>query len=818
MTRPDDNGRDANKTQASSPMTEVKTGRVVDDAPVNDAPVNDAAEATSPARHDAIPEEARQRAAQLRADLERHNRLYYELDTPEISDAEYDALYRELVGLERRWPALRDETSPTQRVGGEVLEGLEKQAHTLRMYSLDNAFSRDEWGAFIQRMYNALPDAPSAFWCDPKMDGLALEVIYENGVFTSALTRGNGEVGEVVTAAMRTVRNLPLALHGDDVPRRIEVRGEVVIAKADFEQLNARQSAAGGKLFANPRNAAAGSVRQLDTTVTAGRPLQFLAYGVGQVVLEGGTAPWTTHSGLMARLREWGFDTPPEGRLCASPDDVWGYYEALGARRESLAIEIDGVVAKLDDTEAQEALGFTARAPRWALALKFPAMQARTRLDDIRVQVGRTGVLTPVAILEPVRVGGVEVSRATLHNEDEIRAKGLMLGDMVLVQRAGDVIPEVVRPLVEERTGDERPFVFPENCPECDSPVVRPQGEVAHRCVNVMCPAVRRQSIIHFVSKAGLDVRGVGERWVQQLVDGGHVTSPVGLFLLTKLDLMRFERMGPTSAANFVTALDAARTGATLVRLICALGIRHVGEQTARTLAANFTDLDALREADAETLQQLPDIGPEVAGSIRSFFANEGNLELLERLRAIGLWPKRQDAPPVSEGADAIVRPLQGLKVLFTGSLTRMGRAEAEDMARAAGANIASSVTKSLDLLVVGGKPGSKLEKARKLGIRVMEEADFFAMLASGVASVDASEAVAEETPPSQEAAGAEDASSQGAAHVRTASDETGSASGDDSRGAAAENDPARPARGGAMSTAEGEDVPRGRAEQLKLF
>lgn len=817
MTRPDDNGFDADKTPASSPMTEEKTGRAIDNARTGDSVIS-----TFDAGLDTIPEEDRQRAAQLRADLERHNRLYYELDTPEISDAEYDALYRELVSLETRWPALRDGASPTQRVGGEVLEGLEKQAHTLRMYSLDNAFSRDEWGAFMQRMYNALPEAPSSFWCDPKMDGLALEVIYENGVFTSALTRGDGEVGEVVTAAMRTVRNLPLALRGDDVPRRIEVRGEVVIAKADFEQLNARQSAAGGKLFANPRNAAAGSVRQLDTSVTAGRPLQFRAYGVGQVVFEGGTStgtvPWTTHSGLMARLREWGFDSPPEGRLCASPDDVWAYYEALGARRESLAIEIDGVVAKLDDIEAQEALGFTARAPRWALALKFPAMQARTRLDDIRVQVGRTGVLTPVAILEPVRVGGVEVSRATLHNEDEIRAKGLLLGDTVLVQRAGDVIPEVVRPLVEERTGDERPFVFPATCPECDSPVVRPEGEVAHRCVNVMCPAVRRQSIIHFVSKAGLDVRGVGERWVQQLVDGGHVTSPVGLFSLTKLDLMRFERMGPTSAANFVAALDAARTGATLVRLICALGIRHVGEQTARTLAAHFVDLDALREADAETLQQLPDIGPEVAGSILSFFVDVDNLELLERLRDIGLWPKRQETPPVSEGADESVRPLQGLKVRFTGSLTRMRRTEAEDMARAAGANIASGVTKSLDLLVVGGKPGSKLEKARKLGIRVMEEADFFAMLESGVASVDGSEAAEEETPPSQEAAGAEDAPSQGAAHVRTASDETGSASGDDSRGASAENDPARPARVGAMSTAAGEDVPRGRAEQLKLF
>jgi len=669
------------------------------------------------------------RAAWLRAELARHNRLYYELDTPEISDAEYDVLYRELVSLERRWPALRDETSPTQRVGGEVLEGLEKQAHTLRMYSLDNAFSRDEWGAFIQRMYNALPDVPSSFWCDPKMDGLALEVIYENGVFTSALTRGNGAEGEVVTAAMRTVRNLPLRLRGNNVPHRLEVRGEVVIAKADFEQLNARQSSVGGKVFANPRNAAAGSVRQLDTSITAGRPLQFLAYGVGQVVLDGGTAPWTTHSDLMARLREWGFDTPPEGRLCASPDEVWAYYEALGARRESLAIEIDGVVAKVDDTEAQEALGFTARAPRWALALKFPAMQVRTRLQDIRVQVGRTGVLTPVAILEPVRVGGVEVSRATLHNAYEIEDKGLMLGDMVLVQRAGDVIPEVVRPLVEDRTGGERPFVFPTTCPECGSVVHKPNDEVAHRCINVSCPAVRRQSIIHFVSKAGLDVRGFGEHIVQQLVDAGRVTTAADLFSLTTVDLMGFERMGPTSAANAIASLDAARTGATLARLICALGIRHVGEQTARTLATHFVDLDAMRKADGEKLLHLPDIGPEVAASIRCFFDNQSNIELLEQLRDKGLWPRKPDAngPSVREGSQ-----LQGLKLLFTGSLQRMSRSEAKRMAEAAGAHVVSNVSKSLDMIVAGADAGSKLDKAKALGLHVIDE-DAFANLLKGL-------------------------------------------------------------------------------------
>lgn len=700
-----------------------------------------------------VPEDVVRRAAWLRAELERHNRLYYELDTPEISDAEYDDLYRELVDVESHWPALRDDASPTQRVGGEVLDALEKRAHTLRMYSLDNAFSHDEWLAFVQRMRNALPEAPSAFWCDPKMDGLALEVIYENGVFTSALTRGNGEEGEVVTAAMRTVRNLPPVLRGESVPRRIEVRGEVVIGKADFELLNARQSAAGGKLFANPRNAAAGSVRQLDTKVTAGRPLSFLAYGVGQVLVDGGVVPWKSHSELMTTLCKWGFDAPPQGRLCATPDDVWAYYDELGNRRESLPIEIDGVVAKLDDIEAQEALGFTARAPRWALALKFPAMQARTLLDDIRVQVGRTGVLTPVAILEPVRVGGVEVSRATLHNEDEIRAKGLLLGDMVIVQRAGDVIPEVVRPIIEERTGKERPFIFPLTCPECGNPVSRLDGEVAHRCVNVLCPAVRRQSIIHFVSKAGLDVRGVGESRVRQLVDSGHVTSPADLFSLSRLDLMTFERMGPKSATNFVDALAAARTGATLARLICALGIRHVGEQTARTLAANFTDLDALRAAEGETLQQLPDIGPEVAGSIRTFFSNEGNLALLDRLRAIGLWPVREEAAVVVGDAP---RPLEGVRLLFTGSLASMPRSEAQRLAESAGGIVVGSVSKKLDMLVTGADPGSKLDKARALGVRIVEEDAFFAMLREGRAGAMTAPATqpAENVRPAPEVAG----------------------------------------------------------------
>lgn len=692
----------------------------------------------------AAPAHVTARAEALRELLNYHSHRYYVLDDAEISDAEYDALFRELQDIEAEWPGLRTPDSPTHRVGDAVVAALETQAHTLRMYSLDNAFSAEEWDAFIQRMLRAEPGAPTAFWCDPKMDGLALEVIYENGVFTTALTRGDGEKGEIVTTAMRTVRNLPLRLHGvGPHPARLEVRGEVVITRAEFETLNAARRGAGEKLFANPRNAAAGSVRQLDASVTAGRPLRFLAYGVGQVLwpegangvapgAQGPEARWATHGQVMAALADYGFGTPPDARRCETPADVMAYYDDLGRRRSELPFDIDGVVAKLDDLAAQAALGYTARAPRWAIALKFPAHQATTRLEHIAIQVGRTGVLTPVAELAPVAVGGVTVSRATLHNEDEIRAKDLRVGDMVVVQRAGDVIPEVVRPLVDQRPPTGLPeFEFPRACPVCHTPVRREPGEAAWRCVNVGCPAVVRQSIIHFVSKAGLDIQGVGRRWVELLVDRGKVTSPADLFGLDKQTLLAFERMGPKLAENFIAAFDGARTGATLNRLICALGIRHVGEQTARTLATHFADLDALGAAEAETLQQLPDIGPEVAASIRAFFANEGNRALLERLRGVGLWPVRPVLLDANGGSapGAGSGPLAGLGVLFTGSLSTLTRSDAERRAVAAGANILGSVSKKLDLLVVGDKPGSKLDKAVKLGIRVLREQEFLDLL-----------------------------------------------------------------------------------------
>ncbi|WP_446423702.1 NAD-dependent DNA ligase LigA [Mailhella sp.] len=757
------------------------------------------AEAPAAAREDAVsapapaPEAPAARIAFLTAELNRHNRLYHQLDAPEITDEAYDALFRELAALEEAHPDLRQSDSPTRRVGGAVLPYLETRPHRQRMYGLDNVFSAEEWEAFVLRAERALPEAApdvmAAWWADPKLDGLACEIAYENGVMVQALTRGDGEVGEVVTEAMRTVRNLPLRLAGEGpFPRRIEVRGEVLMFRREFEGLNERQAALGQKLFANPRNAAAGSLRQLDTSVTASRKLRFLAYSLGEVdwgnalpdapstlpahevsraegaapaasparaprsapaqgsLLAGFSAQepkaaaqssvaapaaeaaapdlrrWPRHSLLMRDLRAWGFDTPPEGRLCRSAAEAQACMEELEARRDDLPFEIDGVVFKLDDREAQAALGFTARAPRFAAAWKFTARKAVTRLKKISIQVGRTGVLTPVAELEPVSLGGVMVQRATLHNEDEIERLGVREGDMVTIQRAGDVIPDVLGPVLDQRPKGLPPFVFPRTCPVCGSPARRLDGEAAWRCVNLACPAVIRRSIVHFVSKAGLDVDGVGAKWVEALIDAGRVQSPADLFTVTREELMGFERMGEVSAGNFVAALDEARRKAPLTRFIAALGIRHVGEQTARTLAERFRSMDELAKASLEELMLLPDIGLEVARSIRAFFENEQNRELLERFRGLGLWPSSE-----AQAAPAVPQVLAGKKLLFTGTLSRP-RDEYRRMAEAAGGVVLSGVSKKLDWLVAGDKPGSKLDKALALGVPVLDEADFLAL------------------------------------------------------------------------------------------
>ena len=706
---------------------------------------------------ESIPEQARKRAAELHKLLEYHGWRYYVQDDPEITDAEYDAMFRELLVLEERYPPLKTPDSPTSRVGGAVLGTLPTRAHSLRMYSLDNVFGMEEWREFVHRMLRLLPgrtEADLAFWMEPKMDGLAMELIYENGLLSSALTRGDGEVGEEVTANMRTVKNIPLRLRGNGgaLPELIEVRGEVVMAKQDFAALNARQEARGAKSFANPRNAAAGSVRQLDSSVAAERPLRFLAYGVGRVTWSAERAPWQTQEETMLGVRELGFSIAPHAALCASVDAVETWYQTLAKERDAFPFELDGAVAKVNSLLLQEKLGYTARAPRFAVAFKFAAMQAATRLEDIQIQVGRTGVLTPVAVLEPVNVGGVVVTRATLHNEDEIKAKDVRIGDTVLVQRAGDVIPEVVSPVVDRRDGTEKVFLFPATCPECGNHVHRAPGEAAWRCVNRSCPAMRRESIKHFVSKAGLDIQGVGGRWVEQLIDLGLVKTPADLFRLTEETLRGLDRMGDKSAANFVSALNEAKHTATLPRMLAALGIRHVGEQTAKGLARAFGSIDALGEASEEQLCRVPDVGPEVAAAIDDFFAEPGNRQLLAELKELGIWPvmpkkalqsaravgaisatdqssllsliasSPDDTPGESVRADAA--SLEGKTILFTGSLS-MPRGEAKRLAENAGADVVPGVSRKLDILVVGEDPGSKLEKARSLGVAVWDEKDF---------------------------------------------------------------------------------------------
>ena len=638
------------------------------------APVPPAASA-APVDPLSLPEPSRdmprERMAWLVTILEHHNYLYHTLDKPVISDDQYDALFRELKALEEEHPQWRSPHSPTLRVGGGLLGGLPKQRHRQRMYGLDNVFSAEEWQEFVARMQRALPEVPLAFWCDPKLDGLALEIIYENGILQQALTRGDGEEGEVVTEAVRTIRTVPLRLRGaGPFPERLEVRGEVVIYKKDFAAINEHRESLGQKLLANPRNAAAGALRQLDVANTQQMPLRFLAYSLGEARW-GRALPCHFQHELATRLRDYGFLTPPDGRLCADPAAVEAYVESVRQGRADFPMEIDGAVAKQDDLE------------------------------------------------------GVMVTRATLHNEDEILAKDVRVGDTVIVQRAGDVIPEVVGPVLEERPSGARPFEFPHICPVCGEPAHREPGEAAWRCGNISCPAVRLRSICHFVSKAGLDVQGVGQKWMEQLVSSGHVTSPEQLFRLTVQDLLPFDRMGDVLAQKIVDAFDDARHNATLARLISALGIRHVGEQTARMLAAHFHDMDALAAADTPRLLELPDVGPEVASSIRSFFESPANQHMLAGLREAGLWPVAAPEPAAAGGEG----PLQGKKILFTGTLS-MPRGKAKQLAEAAGAVVLGSVSKKLDILVVGEDPGSKLEKAQSLGIAVLDEAAFLGLLA----------------------------------------------------------------------------------------
>ncbi len=673
----------------------------------------------------ALPENeaaARERLAALREEIDYHNHQYHVLDAPVISDAEYDALMQELLALERCWPGLVTEDSPSQRVGATPLSAFGAVQHTVPMLSLDNAFDEQDLVDFDRRIRERLAHHGTVKYVgEPKLDGLSVSIRYENGVLVQAGTRGDGRTGEDITANMRTVRSVPLRLRGDQPPERLDVRGEVVIRKRDFEQLNRQRLEAEQKPFANPRNAAAGSLRQLDSRETARRPLTFFTFGVG----DSSEPLGNSHHAVLEQLSAWGFRVNEEIRELDGLEACLDFYRTLVERRDALDYEIDGVVFKVDDLEARERLGFTARAPRWAIAYKLPAREATTRVRRIIPSVGRTGVITPVADLEPVEVGGVTVSRATLHNMDELERKDVRVGDTVMVRRAGDVIPEITGVILEQRPGDARPWVMPDACPVCGSEVLRLDDEVDYRCQGgLVCSAQRVGAILHFASRRALDIDGLGEKIVEQLVERNLVRTPAELFWLEHATLAGLERMGDRSADNVLGALDRARE-TTLPRFLYALGIQHVGEVTAQRLAEHFGELDPIMAASEDELVEVPDVGPVVAQAIAHFFAEPHNREVIAALRQAGVrWPALE--------RKARAQPLAGKAFVLTGTLEGMTRDEAKERIQALGGKVTGSVSRKTDYVVAGDSAGSKLDKARQLEVPVLEEADLRELLEQG--------------------------------------------------------------------------------------
>jgi len=660
----------------------------------------------------------------LRREIERNDYAYYVLDAPTIPDAEYDRLFRELQELEAQNPELVTPDSPTQRVGGAPRADLPEVRHAVPMLSLANALEETEAVAFDVRVREALAragveQARVAYACEPKFDGLAVNLRYEQGRIVLAATRGDGMVGEDVTPNVRTIHAVPLRLKGA-APPVLEVRGEVLMFKRDLQRLNERARAAGEKEFANPRNAAAGSLRQLDPKVTARRRLHFFAYGLGEI--SGGQEP-ETHWATLDWLEQLGLPVTDLRRVVHGIDELLDYYRAIAATRDQLPYDIDGVVYKVNERRLQDVLGFVSRAPRFAVAHKFPAQEAITRLVDIDVQVGRTGALTPVARLEPVQVGGVTVTSATLHNEDEIRRKDIRIGDTVIVRRAGDVIPEVVAIVPERRPAGARRFDMPKRCPVCGSTVERPADEAVARCTGgLVCAAQRKQALLHFASRLALDIEGLGDKLVDQLVDNDLVSSPADLFRLDLGTLVALERMGEKSASNLLRAIDKGRS-TTLARFIYGLGIRHVGESTARDLAAHFGSLEALMAADEQALLEVADVGPVVAASIAHFFAEEHNRDVIRDLVQAGVhWPKQP-------GAKSQRGRLAGLTVVLTGTLPTMTREQATELVVGAGGKVTGSVSKKTDLVVAGEDAGRKLDRAQALGVRVIDENELLRQL-----------------------------------------------------------------------------------------
>lgn len=658
-----------------------------------------------------------ERVRELQRLLHEHAYRYYVLDDPIIADGEYDALFQELLALEEAHPELVTDDSPSRRVGAAPMEKFSQVEHRVPMLSLENAFGAEDLRDFEERLRRFLnQDAAIAYVAEPKLDGLAVELVYENGSLVQGSTRGDGKVGEEITAQLRTVRAIPLRLQNNP-PARLEVRGEVFMTIEGLRQLNQHQLEANRQVFANPRNAAAGSLRQLDPAVTAGRPLDFFAYGVSLPAATG----CTSHHQLLALLQKLGLPVNALTRQCRSITEVIRAFEEMAATRHHLPYEIDGMVVKVDSLSLQERLGTKARAPRWAVACKFAATQATTILRDVEFQVGRTGAVTPVAILEPVVVGGVTVSRATLHNQDELERKDLRYGDTVLIQRAGDVIPEIVKPVTEMRTGSERPIVIPENCPVCHHPLARPEGEAVTRCHNPHCDAQRLRSLIHFTSKAGLDIEGLGKKAMERLYELQLVRDIPDIFILQKDQLATLDGWGEKSADNVLAAIDDRRHPV-LGRFLAALGIRFVGEVTAAALENHFSSLAELAAASQDQLLEVEGIGEQAAASIAEYFGDRRVQEMLARLKEVGV-------APVVQKRDTTGLPLAGMVLLFTGTLQSLSRDEAKKLVKEHGGTLATSITQKTTHLVAGEKAGSKLTKAREMGKIILSEEEFLRLV-----------------------------------------------------------------------------------------
>lgn len=663
----------------------------------------------------------------LREQLERYNQQYYVADAPTVPDAEYDRLMRELIALEQAHPELLDASSPSQKVGGAPIPAFPTVEHALPMLSLDNVFSLEELTAFEKRVLTRLERSQAVtYCCEPKLDGLAVSLLYEQGRLVQAATRGDGRTGEGITENVRTIKSIPLKLTGNDWPERLEVRGEVFMPSAGFASMNEAALAKGEKIFANPRNAAAGSLRQLDSRITAKRPLDFYCYGVGLVE---GEPLADSHFASLQRLQSWGLPLSPEVKLMKGQAGCEQYHDDILARRDQLPYEIDGVVYKVDDLALQQQLGFVARAPRWATAHKFPAQEELTQLLNVEFQVGRTGAITPVAKLEPVPVAGVIVSNASLHNADEIARLGVKIGDTVIIRRAGDVIPQVVAVVLEKRPADAKEVIFPTQCPVCAADIERIEGEVVARCSGgLFCGAQRKEAIKHFSSRKALDIDGLGTKIIEQLVDHELIKTPADLFLLSQQDLLGLERMGEKSANKLLTALDAARS-TTLPRFLYALGIREVGEATANNLAQHFLTLDAVMKAEVEQLLMVPDVGEIVAKHLYYFFRQPDNQAVVQALVApageggCGLhWPEIK-AVVVTE------QPLAGQTFVLTGTLSQLSRSDAKAALQALGAKVAGSVSAKTSCVVAGEAAGSKLVKAQELGVAILDEDGLLALL-----------------------------------------------------------------------------------------